>query len=140
MSLGAESVTLTDGDSEVLQLASSNLRANYPDALFKAQKFRFDDPKELSVFEKEHFDVAIGSDLTYNRETWASFESVVKGLCSNGVTVLYATTPRVGGEWEALTADFRASKLAVEDIAVKLRGAGGILSSDVRIMRIREEM
>jgi hypothetical protein len=162
-SLGARSVTLTDGDTGVLRLARQNIADN--ELNIKVDTLRFGDKsgvdRLLSGTPDRHFDVVIGSDLTYKKDDWPAFvETVVRlsgnpassdstaASASNGepTTFLYATTPRYRSEWETLQDEFRKSGFRVDDVTFEARApgfavdaddryAGGVLRDDVRIMR-----
>ena len=96
-SLGASKVAVTDGDEGVLRLAAANVQNNFPEAKARAgadgvllvpYKFQLlaegDTAGEeatkatASSVVGERWDVIVGSDLTYKRETWPTFVSSVK--------------------------------------------------------------
>ena len=91
------------------------------------------------------FDVIVASDLTYRREDWPAFVATVGELSDRRTVVLYGTTTRLAGEWEALQAQFRESGFAVEDVRLRPRAAAArpgspappaVLTDDVRLMRL----
>jgi hypothetical protein len=106
------------------------------------------------------FDLILGSDLTYSKASWPSFVSTIKALSSPApgrTEVLYATSPRLQGEWEALQRMFEDGGFQVTDVALlpahssrsssssssSSSGSGGghghgggTLTDDIRIMRL----
>lgn len=136
--LGAKFVTMTDGDDNVLKNAAANMQANFQEknaAGMLVQRLSFGNSADLAQL-KGSYDVILSSDLTYKKEGWNSFVETVQKLSSVDTVVLYGTSPRHRGEWEALQAKFIEAGFRVTDVKLKPRGTGGVLTDDVRIMQL----
>ena len=98
--LGAHSVTITDGDAAVLELAKANYRFNFPEKtnwITEVLRFGVDgDAASVVKHRREYagslgsgtFDVIVGSDLTYKRDDWPAFVASVKEFSKSKETTV----------------------------------------------------
>lgn len=152
-SLGARSVTLTDGDAGVLRLARQNAADNNLKNV-RVENLKFGDRDAvsslLSASTGKHFDVILGSDLTYKKSDWPTFVETVKMLSRDAnadaadeeggaatkrsaakpTVFLYATSPRYRGEWEQLQEQFRNAGFRVRDVTLPPRIPGIAIGED----------
>lgn len=118
--LGARSVTVTDGDAAVLELAKANYGFNFPGQTnWRMEVLRFGDDADAAAVaanrridarspaSKTTFDVIVGSDLTYKRGGWPAFVGSVKTFSAPGETTVMS--PLVS---PALKNDQRSSSLS----------------------------
>ena len=101
--MGAQSVTVTDGDAAVLELAKANYEFNFPGRNnWFTEVLRFgadDDAVTMAKHRRDHagspgletFDVIVGSDLTYKRDDWPAFVASVKEFSESKKTTVSST-------------------------------------------------
>ena len=68
--LGAQSVLATDRDADVLELIKANVAKNLGAKQKSVSVARLDWGQASDVVDRTQWDVAIGADLTYNRDGW----------------------------------------------------------------------
>ena len=102
--LGASSVMATDNNEEVLALAQRNIEANkISNAKTSSLQWGLLDAFEFA----ETADVIIGSDLTYNPNTWRSLAESMSTILKAGGIVIYLSLGHSGfsvtGELDGFT-------------------------------------
>jgi predicted nicotinamide N-methyase len=140
--MGAERVLATDGDEAVVSLVESSFSQNFPESdkleNHRAQKLRFgDNVGHILADFGERVDVVLASDVTYRRNLWPKFTDTIRALSGDHPEVFYSFPDRNPGEWEALQRLFHLSNFDSQEVHLKPKGrTGGILTDDIRIMRL----